>query len=276
MRYGLYLPIHGPFDVNTLTELARTGEKAGWDGFFIWDHVTWAPDNSHIVTDTTVALTSIALATERMKFGALVTPLARRRPWKFAKETATLDNLSGGRLVVGVGLGEVKDSEPFGEATPPKVTASRLDEALTIVEKLWTGEPTSFSGEHFRLTDAVLLPRPVQQPRIPIWVAGLWPNKPPFRRAARWDGALPLARGHMLMDLTPSGLRECREFILENRDSDVPPEMVFFAVTQERTEENVEAYADAGADWWLEAIDPLNESVDEFRERIAAGPEPWR
>lgn len=275
MRYGLYLPIHGPFDVDTLTDLARTGEQAGWDGFFIWDHITWTPDDSHVVTDTTVALTSIALATEKIRFGALVTPLARRRPWKFAKETATLDRISGGRLVVGVGLGEPKDSEPFGELTPPKVTAARLDEALTIVEKLWSGEPTTFRGEHFELTDAVLLPRPVQQPRIPVWVAGLWPNKPPFRRAARWNGALPLARGHMLMDLTPEELRDCRQFIVETRGSE-DVEMVYFAVTHERNAENVAAYEAAGANWWLEAIHPLHETLDEFRARVEAGPEPWR
>jgi alkanesulfonate monooxygenase SsuD/methylene tetrahydromethanopterin reductase-like flavin-dependent oxidoreductase (luciferase family) len=128
VRFGVYVPTFGEYDVPTLTALARGAEDAGWDGFFIWDHLFWAPQQGAPLADTTVALTAIALATERVRFGALVTPLARRRPWKLAKEAATLDRLSGGRLVIGVGLGGRGDLEPVGETVDEHERAALLDE----------------------------------------------------------------------------------------------------------------------------------------------------
>jgi alkanesulfonate monooxygenase SsuD/methylene tetrahydromethanopterin reductase-like flavin-dependent oxidoreductase (luciferase family) len=136
VRFGVYVPTFGEYDVRTLAELARESEDAGWDGFFIWDQLIPRPDPEQDLADTTVALTAIALATERLRFGALVTPLARRRPWKLAKETATLDRLSGGRLVLGAGLGEEGDIAPVGEGAPPREVAARLDEALELIAAL--------------------------------------------------------------------------------------------------------------------------------------------
>jgi len=272
VRFGVYVPTFGDYDVRTLAALAREAEAAGWDGFFIWDHLAWTPDGSQVLADTTVALTAIALATERVRFGALVTPLARRRPWKLAKEAATLDHLSGGRLVVGVGLGAKADTSPFGEARPPRELARLLDEGLEVLTSLWSDHPVSHEGEHFQVHGALLRPTPLQRPRIPIWVAGFWPNRPPFRRAARFDGALPLAGGQLLKELSPGELRRCRDYVAAHRRSREPFDLVAFAVTQSRTPEMIAEYEQAGATWWVEAVDPLAESLADFRARIAQGP----
>jgi len=271
VRFGVYVPTFGEYDVPTLADFARESELAGWDGFFIWDQVVASPDPRQDLADTTVALTAIALATERLRFGPLVTPLARRRPWKLAKETATLDRLSGGRLVLGVGLGEQGDMAPFGEAAPPRDVAARLDGSLELLVAFWSGENVQHDGEHFQV-DATLRPPAQQRPRIPIWVAGLWPHKAPFRRAARWDGALPLDPDHLLKELSPDELSECRDYIAEHRDSSDPFDLIAFAVTQPRTPEIVAEYERAGATWWMEAVHPLDESLPDFRARIRRGP----
>lgn len=272
MRFGVYVPTFGEYDVMTLAQLAREAEAAGWDGFFIWDHLAWTPDGGEDLADTTVALTAIALATERVRFGALVTPLARRRPWKLAKEAVTLDHLSGGRLVLAVGLGAQGDILPFGEGGSPAELAARLDEGLDLLASLWSGQPVNHEGEYFRVQGTALRPAPLQRPRIPIWVAGFWPNRPPFRRAARWDGALPLTRGHLMKQLSPRELRLCRDYIGAHRAVSDPFDLVAFAATQPRTPETVAEYEEAGATWWVEAVDPLSESLAEFRARIRCGP----
>jgi alkanesulfonate monooxygenase SsuD/methylene tetrahydromethanopterin reductase-like flavin-dependent oxidoreductase (luciferase family) len=272
VRFGVYVPTFGEYNAETLAVLAAEAETAGWDGFFIWDHLAWTPGADKDLADTTVALTAIALATERIRFGALVTPLARRRPWKLAKEAATLDRLSGGRLVVGAGLGAPGDMVPFGDGAPPHELAARLDEGLELLASLWSGQRVSHKGEHFHITEAVLQPTPVQRPRIPIWIAGFWPNRPPFRRAARWDGALPLIRGHLLRDLSPEQLARCRDYIRAHRQTSDPFDLVAFAATQPRTADTVDAYERAGATWWMEAVDPLSESLTDFRARIQTGP----
>ncbi len=272
VRFGVYVPTFGEYDVETLAQLASEAEAAGWNGFFIWDHLAWTPVGGEPLADTTVALTAIALATERVRFGALVTALARRRPWKLAKEAATLDRLSGGRLVLGVGLGAAPDMHPFGEGGRPAELAAELDERLEVLTSLWRGEEVSRAGERFHLHDAALRPAPLQRPRIPIWVAGFWPNRPPFRRAARWDGALPLARGHLLKELSARELRRCRDYIDAQRTSSEPFDLIAFAVTQPRTPEVVAEYERAGATWWVEAVDPLAEALADFRARIGRGP----
>jgi alkanesulfonate monooxygenase SsuD/methylene tetrahydromethanopterin reductase-like flavin-dependent oxidoreductase (luciferase family) len=272
VRFGVYVPTFGEYDVPTLAALAREAEAAGWDGFFIWDHLAWTPLAGEELADTTVALTAIALATERVRFGALVTPLVRRRPWKLAKEAAALDRLSGGRLVIGVGLGAQADTLPFGEARSPRELAAVLDEGLEVLTSLWSGHPVTHDGERFHIHGALLRPTPLQRPRIPIWVAGFWPSRAPFRRAARFDGALPLTRGHLLKELSPGELRRCRDYISAHRISRDPFDLVAFAVGQTRTPETVAEYEQAGATWWMEAVDPLTESLADFRARIAQGP----
>src|SRR5579884_3931949 len=145
MRYALNLPAFGEFaDVRVLAALAREAEDAGWDGFFIWDHIQ--SERGRSVADPWVALAAIAVKTERIRIGALVTPLPRRRPWKFARETATLDHLSGGRLIVGVGIGGewYREYSAFGEPVDDKTHAAQLDEGLDVLVGLWSGEPFSY------------------------------------------------------------------------------------------------------------------------------------
>jgi len=148
----------------------------------------------HPIVDPWVGLTAVALHTSRIRIGTMITPLARRRPWQVAREAVSLDRVSKGRFILEVGLGDPAqwDYGFFGEETNAKIRAEKLDESLDILTGLWSGEPFCYQGKHYQLQEVRFLPRPIQQPRIPIWVAGWWPNKPPMRRAARWDGAVPI------------------------------------------------------------------------------------
>lgn len=205
VKYAINVPNFGDYShPNMLADLASDAEKAGWDGFFIWDHISgpteWrVPVGNSMVpiayapyADPCVALTAIALRTKHIRIGALVTPLARRRPWKLAREAVSIDHVSNGRLVVGVGLGgTLNEFEGFGEDGDPRIRSRKLDEGLAILTGLWTGKPFSYAGEHYTIDETVFMPKPVQSPRIPIWVACFWPNKKPLRRAARYDGVVP-------------------------------------------------------------------------------------
>lgn len=276
MLYAFDTPQFGPYaDPKLLAELARDAEDAGWDAFFIWDHiqVNW-PDP---VADPWIALAAMAIATKRIRLGPLVTPLYRRNPWKLARETVTLDHLSGGRTILGVGLG----ADMFGEISTfdgpldDKTRAAMLDEGLAVLQGLWSVEKFSFEGKHYKVREAQFLPGPVQKPRIPIWVAGSWPNKPPFRRAARFDGVAPVST-HIEKSLTPADIRAIVAFIKGQRTSDAPFDVVHSGETpgenaaQDR--EIVAPYAEAGATWWLEGILPWKTSLDKVRARIRKGP----
>jgi alkanesulfonate monooxygenase SsuD/methylene tetrahydromethanopterin reductase-like flavin-dependent oxidoreductase (luciferase family) len=180
-RHGIFVaPFEELSDPRVVAELAARAEERGWDGFFIWDHVAYAPP-VRALADPWVTLAAVAVATERVTIGPLVTPLPRRRPHRLARETATLDRLSGGRLVLGVGIGSGRtgefDPERFGEEGDPRERARLLDEGLAQLASYWQGE---------------FEPAPVQSPRIPVWVAARWPNRRPVRRAARWNGLFPI------------------------------------------------------------------------------------
>jgi predicted enzyme related to lactoylglutathione lyase len=198
MRFGVYVPNFGEYaDPERLLELARDAESARWEGFFLYDHIVpdahgCRPDDA--IVDPWIALAAIAAVTERIRLGPLVTALARRRPWKLAREVASLDHLSRGRVVLGVGLGGRPAFESFGEEADERVRAQKLDEALEILVRLWSAEPTRFEGRHLRVNGVRFLPAPLQRPRPPVWVAGIWPGGAPFRRAARFDGVFPLSR----------------------------------------------------------------------------------
>lgn len=270
MRFGVYVPTSGEYDVATLVGIAREVEELGFDGMFLWDNLITTFDDSGTLDDTTVALTAVVLATERIHCGTLVTPLARRRPWKVAKETATLDRLSGGRLVLGVGLGGTWDFAPFREAPPGPERGAMLDEALDVLTACWTGNDVQHRGTHFTVEGARMLPRPVQHPRIPIWVAGYWPGTAPFRRAARWDGVAPLRAGHDFAGLTPDELSACLAQIHAQRPPDAGPlDAVYFHLGEGGR--GVQEYARAGATWWLESTNPATETLAEFRDRLRAG-----
>ena len=286
MRYGVNLPPFADFsDVAALAELAVEAEAAGWDGFFLWDHVIFDP-TWHPIADPWIALTAVALRTRTLRLGTMVTPLARRRPWQLARQAATLDRLSGGRLILGVGLGDPVqwDFGFFGEEVDAKIRAKRLDEGLDIVFGLWSGEPFAYAGEQYQLQEMRLLPRPAQTPRIPIWVGGWWPNKPPLRRAARWDGVVPGKWGGVL---TPEDVRDIVAYVAEHRTAESPFEVVVSGATpgEDPTAGSavVAPLAEAGATWWIEAVDPWRfgwsweepwpaEATAQIRDRVRQGP----
>ena len=217
MRYGISLPNFGEYsDPRLLAELAHEAEAAGWEGFFLWDHIVWPWHAT--VADPWVALAAVAMRTERLLLGTMVTPLPRRHPWKLARETVTLDHLSGGRLLLGVGLGGFPQEEfaAFGETGDDKVRAAKLDEGLEVLTGLWSGAPFSYHGTQYQVHNVHFTPPPVQQPRIPIWVAGTWPIKAPFRRAARWDGVVPTSRDVERL-LTPTEIHDLIAYIKAQR-----------------------------------------------------------
>ncbi len=273
MRYGIDVPNFGDFgNPRALADLARAAEEADWDGFFIWDHLQTAQPAPF--TDPWVALAAMAARTERIRLGTLVTPLPRRRPWKLARETVSIDQLSGGRLVLGVGIGinYWREYSAFGEPTDDALHGAMLDEGLAVLTGLWSGEPFSFQGQHYQVQEAQFLPRPVQQPRIPIWVAGIWPNKKPFRRAARWDGVFPLLHDG---SLTPDDIRAMLSYTRQQRTSEEPFDVVAVGWAYEHGKEAGDAlladYADAGVTWWLEGFNP-QDTIADVRARIQQGP----
>ncbi len=270
MRYGLDVSIVGEYsNPRTLAELAVEAEQAGWDGFFVQDYVT----SNRPIADPWVSLAVIAMRTERVRIGAFMTALPRRRPWKVARETVAVDHLSNGRLILGVGLGfEPLDFAAFGEETDLKIRAEKLDESLAVLTGLWTGETFSFHGKHYHLDTVQFLPRPVQSPRIPVWVAGGWPNRRPFRRAAGWDGIYVMSEKVNGERATPEDIRESVAYVKKHRVGSNPFDVAFAGKTPsdpEKSGEIVRPYAEAGITWWLEGIwGPL----DEMRMRIRNGP----
>lgn len=276
-RFGLFFPNFGPFgDPDVLMMLASEAERSGWDGFFIWDHILFEAEDPQNVVDPWVALAGVATATQTIRLGALITPLARRRPWKVARETATLDRLSGGRLIFAAGLGfpPYAEFELFGENADNPLRAEKLDEGLEIVAGLWSGEEFGFSGNQYEIGRTRFLPTPKQQPRPPIWIAGWWPRKAPFRRAARWDGVFPELKEGAVP--SPQDLREIIAYVQQHRTRQDAFDVVINGYTSEDTGEagsTVAPYIAEGLTWWLERIDPTRLfSVEEARQRIAAGP----
>jgi alkanesulfonate monooxygenase SsuD/methylene tetrahydromethanopterin reductase-like flavin-dependent oxidoreductase (luciferase family) len=295
MKFGVFVSNFGDYsDFNKLLQLARETESAGWDGFFLWDQLLVDKNITMPVADPWIALAAIAATTKRLRIGPLVTPLARRRPWKVARETISLDHLSGGRTVLGVGSGGPPEVEfgCFGEETDDKVRAKKLDEALDVVTGLWSGESVCYSGEYFRIDGVRFLPQPVQRPRIPIWVGGMLPNKAPFRRAARWDGVFPLkvppqgvSGGDLLSEqelkwesfwLNPDELREVVTFVNRHRQQSGPFDFVASGATptkeRGKASEKVTPFEKVGATWWLEWLEEQRGTFEQMEERVAAGP----
>jgi alkanesulfonate monooxygenase SsuD/methylene tetrahydromethanopterin reductase-like flavin-dependent oxidoreductase (luciferase family) len=278
MRYAVNLPNFGPYaDPRTVAGLAADAEAAGWDGLFVWDHVTFIKALALEIGDPWVILTAAALATERIRLGTMVTPLPRRRPSKLARETTTLDRLSGGRLVLGVGLGAPPEDEygTFGEPEDAATLAARLDEGLEVLTGLWSGRPFSFSGRHHRVSETSFQPTPLQRPRIPVWVGGAWPGTGPFRRAARWDGVVPMKAGGEPEPLTPDELAGVVAAVRAHRPGGAPFEVVAGGVTGDdpaADRDLVGGLAGAGATWWSEWLTPLRGDLDAIRDRVRRGP----
>jgi alkanesulfonate monooxygenase SsuD/methylene tetrahydromethanopterin reductase-like flavin-dependent oxidoreductase (luciferase family) len=278
MFYGIYTPNFGAETTpRLLAELAEEAEEAGWNGFFLWDHIVYSRKQMLPLYDPWVTLAGIAMRTEHLRIGTTVTPLARRRPWKLARETVTLDHLSNGRLILSVGIGDPDEDDygTFGEPTDRKVRAAMLDEALEILNGLWSGKPYAFTGDHYQVKKVTFLPTPLQKPRIPIWVGGFWPHKRPFRRAARWDGSFPLNSGGPYTP-PPETLREIRAYIDDHRQHQGPFDMVIMGTTpgddMKTGQRKLAKYAGTGLTWWLESLFRWRNSIESMRKRIRQGP----
>ena len=312
MKFGLDLPnMGGAGDPRLLAEIAHEAEESGWDGVFIFDSILspeWEsqfPDDpeKRATVDPWIALAAMAMRTERVTLGTMITPLSRRRPWKVARETVTLDHLSNGRLVLPVGLGTVEDGGYMnvGEELDRKKRAEMLDESLAIIEGLWSGEPFAFQGKHYDVKEMRFEPKPVQSPRIPIWVVGAWPRMKSMRRAVRWDGILPIvlpagteatagpdvavaakriAETGVSLDVTPEQIGEIRDYAQRERDSDAQFDIVLEANSSpsrpEQAAETLAKYEENGATWYLEAIFSwlflAPHDLDRMRDRIRQGP----
>jgi alkanesulfonate monooxygenase SsuD/methylene tetrahydromethanopterin reductase-like flavin-dependent oxidoreductase (luciferase family) len=269
VRFAVNAP---PFaEPAALVELSVAAERAGWDAFLLWDHMVIDRAGVPIV-DPWVTLGAVAARTERIRLGTCVTPVARRRPHKLARETITLDRLSAGRLIVGIGLGHPDDEyATFGEDTDLRVRAARTDEALNVLAGLWSGEPFAHDGTYFRVERVRFLPPPLQQPRPPVWVACALPSHRAIARAARWDGIAPIKVGATGIEfLTPDDIAMIVAEIRQRRgtleDFDVvvnpgPPPTA-----------TVAAYEAAGATWWLASMDYFPGWLDTLQAIVKAGP----
>ncbi len=282
MKYGIELPNGGEVgDPRTAAALAHLAEESGWDGIFLEDYIVWQSHQEVPTYDPWVALAAMAMRTEHIRLGTEVTPLARRRPWKLARETVTLDHLSNGRLILGVGLGDAKGDislSLFGEELDDKRRARMLDEALDVLVGLWSGQPFSYDGEYYHMKEVTLLPTPVQKPRIPIWVGGGYPLKGPTERAARWDGAClykhsPDTEWH---DMTPDDVRALKSFAASRRSDSAPFDIVLGgrhrAEDWERERAHIKSVAEAGGTWWIEYLPPQLGGLTEIRACIERGP----
>lgn len=285
MQYGVHIHQNGALaDPTLLVAIAREAEAAGWDGVFVCDYLMArsASGQPLPVASPWIALTAIAMATTRVRIGPLVTPLPRRRPWQLAAEAATLDHLANGRVILGVGSGTglTESFLPFGEEPELARRAAMLDEGLAILAGLWSGAPVTYAGHYYQLNEAVGLPRPVQQPRIPLWVAGNWPHKRPFRRAAAWDGFFADAEGVDWVNgavMSPEQLAEIVAYTSAQRTSDRPFDVVIggrLPVEPRLAGDWLAPYAAAGLTWWIEGIHTSFGPLDEQRARIRRGPPP--
>jgi alkanesulfonate monooxygenase SsuD/methylene tetrahydromethanopterin reductase-like flavin-dependent oxidoreductase (luciferase family) len=281
LKHLLELPCAGPWsDPASLADLARRAEAAGWNAVLLEDYVFDGRADKGF--DPWICLAAMALSTSRVCLGTLLTPLSRRRPWQVARQAVTLDHLSAGRMILGAGLGDLGDQgfAAVGEVTDAAVRAERLDEALTIVDAFWRGEPVTFAGRHFNVAGLRLLPRPVQRPRIPIWVGGSWPRRGPLRRAAAWDGfsVYRATPDGTWQDLTADEIRIIRQEIeaVRREHGAGPFELIVGGAnlkpgrTQQQTAQRQEAEA-AGATWWCDYI-AAGRSGRDAQELVEAGP----
>ncbi|MBI5564078.1 MAG: LLM class flavin-dependent oxidoreductase [Chloroflexi bacterium] len=273
MRYGFVLP-YG--NARTAVDFAFEAEQAGWDGFFVWEPV-WG-------IDAWVCLTAAAMRTQRIRLGTMLTPLSRMRPWKLASETATLDQLSDGRVILSVGLGAVDTGfADFGEVTDRQTRAELLDEGLDILTGLWRGQPFNYDGKHYHIKECNFFPPPppVQQPRIPIWVVGAWRREQSMTRALRYDGLLPNVLGDdgKIREGTPADVRAMRDYVAANRTDTAPYDIVVEGRTpgddRGAASSIVQPWIEAGATWWIEALWPAPDqptNPDGILRRIRQGP----
>jgi alkanesulfonate monooxygenase SsuD/methylene tetrahydromethanopterin reductase-like flavin-dependent oxidoreductase (luciferase family) len=270
MRYGVILP---GGTATEQVEQAVLAEQAGWDGVFVWE--------AAYGVDAWTLLAAMAVRTARVRLGTVLTPLPWRRPWKVASQVATLDQISGGRAILGVGVGAVATELPStGEVTDLRTRAEMLDEGIDLIRELWSGG-TGYHGRHYRYScdrdDLVRVGRPAQE-RIPIWVVGVWPRPKSMRRALRCDGVIP-QYGPGGRDGGPDDARDLRAWLTERGagpDLDVIAEGETPGDDAAAASARVLPWAEAGCTWWLETRwgmpQDTPERMTEIRDRLRAGP----
>jgi len=257
MKFGLYMPNYGHIlgYAKNLAKLAKEAEDAGWDGFFIFDHILAEKPTKYPLVDPWVGLSAIAMNTESIRFGTTLTPIARRRPWKLARESVSLDHLSKGRLILSIGLGTPADVEfgSFGEDTNSKIRAEKLDEGLDILLGLWSGKEFSYKAKHFQVKKVQFLPKPFQEPRITIWGGGFWPNRNPFIRSARLDGIFPLSTREY-GKLKAKDYKDIKKFIFKHRTLETPFDVVHLGGISYSSNYQMQKFEEAGVTWLLRYI----------------------
>jgi alkanesulfonate monooxygenase SsuD/methylene tetrahydromethanopterin reductase-like flavin-dependent oxidoreductase (luciferase family) len=261
-----------------LIELGVAAEQAGFDGFFVWDHIVFSnTGDGPPIVDPWLVLGVVATRTSRIKLGTMITPVPRRRPWQLARQTASLDVLSGGRLILGVGIGSPAygDFGIFHEPSGDRMRADLLDEGLDIMAGLWTGEQFTYQGEHYTVDSVRFRPRPVQQPRIPVWVGGILPGTRPVNRAARWDGMVPIRyTDGKLARVSAADIADVGARIAAARGSADGVDLVVWAeVAKDSAEVPAIAgpYQEAGTTWWIESARPGDGWWEDVQRRVAAG-----
>jgi alkanesulfonate monooxygenase SsuD/methylene tetrahydromethanopterin reductase-like flavin-dependent oxidoreductase (luciferase family) len=278
MKFGVVVPFS---DARLTVELAREAEAAGWDGLFL-PELVWG-------VDPWAQLAAAAVVTERIRLGTMLTPLPWVHPWTLASQAGAVDHLSNGRAIVAVGLGAPDaGGRGFPLEMDRRVRAELLDEGLDVLTGLWSGEPFEYSGKHYRIDPTPFSsntrsegmpppPPPVQRPRIPIWLVGVWPSKKSMQRALRYDGLLPAAMGDDgVRNATVDEVAEMVRFARDNRPAGAPFDVIVEGETAPASGADVVGpHAVAGATWWIESrwmLPPTPEGVAEFRGRVAAGP----
>lgn len=268
VKFGLDVPISGPFaDIRLLSRAAIEAEAAGWDGIFVQEVFS----GSEPAVDPWIALGAMAMATRTVQLGAFLTPLPRRLPWEVARQAATIDQLSDGRLIFGAGLGHnEQEFAAIGHDIDRRIRADQLDESLQVLEQLWRGKPVKFTGRHYHLDGLQLLPTPVQQPRMPVWVAAGWPARRPLRRAAAWDGVYLMTNNQRTdQPVSPADVADAATYLRAHRTSDRPPlQVAVNGIAQGEQDPAIARMDAAGATWWVE----YGDQPEEYLARIRGGP----
>jgi hypothetical protein len=278
MKCGFVLP---QGDARHVMEMAVLAEQSGWDAFFVWEPV-WG-------TDAWVSLAAAAVQTESILLGTMLSPLSRMRPWKVASETATLDNLSGGRVILSVGLGAVESGfENFGEVTDTRQRAELMDECLDIVHGLWRGQPFTYEGKHYNVTETDFHynvtetdfhpPPSPEKGKVTTWIVGLWNSNRSMARTVKYDGILPAVRDKdsNWRKLQTADVTAIRKYAIDsgNPDIDIIVEGETAGPSEEATKE-IEAWEAAGATWFIDSMWSAQYKRDDrelVQARIKAGP----
>jgi alkanesulfonate monooxygenase SsuD/methylene tetrahydromethanopterin reductase-like flavin-dependent oxidoreductase (luciferase family) len=277
VKFGIDVaPLGGLSDPRLVVRLGRAAEAAGWDGLSVWDNL--GTSMSVPIADPFVLLAAVGATTERLQLILSAIVLPRRRPQHVAQALGTLDELSDGRLVIGVASGgDATEFEAFGESSDRRTRARKLDEGLGLVDAWLRGETVRHDGPEYVVRDAAVGPAPVQRPRPPIWVGAA--AKPALRRAARWDGWIAVGTaedGSVGMPVSPDDFGRSLAVVRAERSalgrSADGFDVAILGYDEPGMPGRPADYAAAGATWWLESLHLQRAPFDELLARVEAGP----